>query len=161
MKIKEYKLIACTPLHIELLRTWCVSKIEIERWAGPNFRYPHNFQSFLEDLKLEVLPSYVLINENEQMIAFGQFYERLQHCHLGRLVVNPIFRRQGAAKVLIEELSKLGKKSLNLCSLSLFVLSDNKSALSLYKSLGFVEKDYPEKIPLENCLYLTKSELAL
>ncbi len=156
MKIKEYKLLTCTPLHLEFLRTWCNSKKEIEQWAGPNFRFPHSSQTFIEDIKLDVLPSYVLINENEQIVAFGQFYERLRHCHLGRLIVNPIFRKQGAAKVLIEELSILGKETLNLRYLSLFVLSDNKHALTLYKNLGFVEKDYPEEIPLENCLYLTK-----
>jgi ribosomal protein S18 acetylase RimI-like enzyme len=41
---------------------------------------------------------------------------------------------------------------------SLFVLSDNKAAMKLYQKMGFVEAEYPQTIPLENCIYLTRSE---
>jgi ribosomal protein S18 acetylase RimI-like enzyme len=153
--MNHFKLITCTKSHIETLSTWCNSQHEIEQWAGPNVRFPYTSQTFLEDIKYLELPSYGLINHNNELVAFGQFYERLSHCHLGRLIVNPSFRSQGVAKKLIKELSIVAKKTLKLSALSLFVYADNSSALGLYKKLGFIEKVYPEKIPMKNCLYLT------
>jgi ribosomal protein S18 acetylase RimI-like enzyme len=153
--MNHFKLISCTKNHIETLSTWCKSQHEIEQWAGPNVRFPYSSQTFLEDIKYLERPSYGLINHNNELVAFGQFYERLSHCHLGRLIVNPTFRKQGVSKILVKELSKVGKKTLGLPSISLFVYANNAVALTLYKSLGFIEKNYPEKLPLENCLYLT------
>ncbi|MDG1750468.1 MAG: GNAT family N-acetyltransferase [Thalassotalea sp.] len=160
MKIEEFKLVTCTLLHLESLRTWCVNKKELEQWAGPNFRFPHSSKTFLEDIKLQELDSYALVNKNNELIAFGQFYERLAHCHLGRLIVNPSFRGQGVAKSLIQELSIMAKKTLKLPALSLFVYANNTTAIALYKKLGFIEKDYPEEMPLKNCLYLTNIDKA-
>lgn len=157
MKIEEFELVTCTLLHLESLRTWCGNKKEIEQWAGPNLRFPSTLQTFIEDIKFYQLPSYGLINQQNELVAFGQFYERLSHCHLGRLIVNPRFRRQGIAKKLVIELSIMARETLKLPALSLFVYQDNIAALTLYKNLGFIEKEYPEEIPLKNCLYLTKT----
>lgn len=155
--MNDINLIPCTKQHIEDLSTWCNSQHEIEQWAGPNIRFPYTLQSFIEDIKFYQLPSYGLINQQNELVAFGQFYQRLSHCHLGRLIVNPSFRRQGIAKKLLIELSITAREKLKLPTLSLFVYQDNIAALTLYKNLGFIEKEYPEEIPLENCLYLTKT----
>lgn len=141
---------------IKTLRSWFKHKADIDKWAGPNFRFPHSIKSFGEDVNFKQLASYCLRNKNMDMVAFGQFYQRLNHCHLGRLVVNPRFRGQGIATRLISELSQIGLRSLGLTSLSLFVLADNQAALKLYKKLGFIEKTYPEQLPIDNCLYLVK-----
>jgi GNAT superfamily N-acetyltransferase len=34
-------------------------------------------------------------------VAFGQYYRRLEHHHLARLCVNPKYRGQGLAKILV------------------------------------------------------------
>lgn len=150
------KLIPCTKDHILDLSTWCNYQHEIEQWAGPNIRFPYTLQTFIEDINYHELPSYGLINQQNEMAAFGQFYERLSHCHLGRLIVSPRFRRQGIAPKLVNELSITARETLKLSALSLFVYPDNIAALTLYKNMGFIEKDYPKDIPLKNCLYLTK-----
>ena len=136
------------------LRSWFQNKSELDKWAGPNFRYPHNEQSFGEDLNHQQLASYCLVNEHQELLAFGQYYQRLGHCHLGRLVVNPKYRGLGLAKTLIKALAQKGTKQLGLNSLSLFVLADNRPALSVYQKLGFIETRYPEQIPLANCRYM-------
>lgn len=154
--MNRLKLIPCNKKQLEIVRTWSSGKNELTQWAGPNIRFPHTLNTFLTDLKFQELPSYGLINDKKELVAFGQYYQRLGHCHLGRLIVNPEYRRQGIASILVETLSVKAKQDLKLSPLSLFVYQNNTAALTLYKKLGFIETCYPEKMPLDDCLYLTK-----
>lgn len=140
---------------IELM-SWFSNEDEVSIWSGPNFRYPFNLNTFKNDLNLDVLNSFSLVTNEGDLLAFGQYYLRLGKCHLGRLVVNPNLRGKGIASHLINKLSTLGKSDLNTDSCSLFVLRHNKSAIHAYTKLGFLIADYPEKIPLENCLYMVQ-----
>jgi len=140
---------------IELM-SWFSSEDEVSIWSGPNFRYPFNLNTFKNDLNLDALNSFSLVTNEGDLLAFGQYYLRLGKCHLGRLVVNPNLRGKGIASHLISKLSTLGKADLNTDSCSLFVLRHNKSAIHAYTKLGFSIADYPEKIPLENCLYMVQ-----
>ena len=140
---------------IELM-SWFSSKEELSLWSGPNFRYPFNLNTFKSDLNLDTFKSFSLISEQGDLLAFGQYYQRLGKCHLGRLVVNPHFRGKGIASQLISKLTTLGKSDLNTDSCSLFVLKHNKSAIQAYTKLGFLLADYPETMPLENCLYMVR-----
>jgi len=140
---------------IELM-SWFSTEEELNIWSGPGFRYPYDLISFKSDLRLDSLKSFSLVSAEGDLLAFGQYYLRLGKCHLGRLVVNPNSRGQGIASNLIYELSVLGKSDLKTDSCSLFVLGHNKSAIQAYKKLGFSVADYPDKISLENCLYMVK-----
>lgn len=140
---------------IELM-SWFSTEEELSIWSGPGFRYPFDLSSFKSDLKLDLLNSFSLVSAEGNLLAFGQYYLRLERCHLGRLVVNPSLRGQGIASNLIHQLSVLGKLDLKTDSCSLFVLGHNKSAIQAYTKLGFSMADYPEKIPLENCFYMVK-----
>lgn len=142
--------------HIQLLMSWFTSEQELTHWGGPGFRFPFDQDTFCEDLKLDTLGSYGLLSEG-QLIAFGQFYNRLNRCHLGRLVVNSEFRGQGVASELIQRLCELGLEELNVKECSLFVIEDNKSAIRAYEKFGFKFTDYPEKLEFQNCLYMIKS----
>ncbi len=155
---QQIELIKFSLNYIAELRSWFSNKAELDIWAGPNFSYPHNEQTFIEDTKCQEIASYCLVDQSKNLLAFGQYYQRLAHCHLGRLVVNPHYRGQGLAKTLIEELSVKGMDELKLSSLSLFVIANNLPALTAYKKLGFIEQAYPEVLPIENCLYMVLSE---
>ena len=150
-------LITPTAEHIKTLMTWFKSEQELKNWSGPNFRYPYTQQSFTEDLRTNELQPYVLLSLEDELLAFGQFYLRLGKCHLGRLVVNPNHRGQGIAGLLISSLCELGNRELDTSESSLFVLSHNESAVKAYEKMGFIEQAYPEPIPLENCLYMVKT----
>lgn len=141
--------------YIELM-SWFSSEDELSLWSGPNFRYPFNLNTFKSDLNIETLKSFSLISNDGDLLAFGQYYLRLDRCHLARLVVNPNFRGQGIAAILMGQLCTLGKSDLSVNSCSLFVFKHNKSAIKTYIKLGFAIVDYPEKIPLENCFYMVK-----
>ena len=150
------KLIPTKINDIDILMSWFTTKQHIALWGGPNFAFPFTKDSFIRDSKIDDLASFMLLNENKEPLAFGQYYERLNCCHLGRLVVNPNKRGKGLGRVLVNALITRGTEALKLSSSSLFVLADNQTALNLYQSCGFEIKIYPEEIELKNCLYLTK-----
>ena len=150
------KLIAPTESQLLKIMQWFTNEQELTIWSGPNFRYPFDLASFTEDLRMDSLNSFVLVNDELDVIAFGQYYLRIGRCHLGRLVVNPIHRGQGIAPQLIAKLLKLGQHNLTVNEGSLFVLNHNEAAIKSYQSFGFVFTPYPETIPLDNCSYMTK-----
>lgn len=150
------KLTVPTDQQLVELMSWFSSEEQLTVWSGPNFSYPFDLKSFKRDLKLNMLSSFSMVSSEDDLLAFGQYYLRLGKCHLGRLVVNPHSRGKGVVASLIGQLSVLGKSDLNTQSCSLFVLDHNKSAIKAYTKLGFCITDYPEKIALENCLYMVQ-----
>ena len=143
--------------HLIEMMGWFANAQELENWSGPNFRYPFNLTSFTDDLKLKTLHSFVLESNEAEFLAFGQYYQRLGKCHLGRLLVNPRYRGKGIALELKRQICKLGLKKLAVEECSLFVLTHNQSAIKAYQKFGFTFVNYPEDMPLDNCLYMIKS----
>ena len=99
----------------------------------------------------------MFVSNEADFLAFGQYYQRLGKCHLGRLIVNPKFRGKGVAAKLMHGICELGLTELELKECSLFVLADNSNAIQAYKKFGFSFVEYPDEIPLDNCLYMVKS----
>jgi ribosomal protein S18 acetylase RimI-like enzyme len=143
--------------HLIEMMSWFSNKQDLENWSGPNFRYPFNLSSFTFDLKLNTLNSFALVSNESEFLAFGQYYLRLGKCHLGRLIVNPKCRGKGIALELMRQICVLGINELEVEECSLFVLTHNESAIKAYEKFGFTFSHYPEKIPLDNCLYMIKS----
>lgn len=150
------KLIPPTQDHLATLMTWFPTMEALTLWSGPNFRIPFTTDSFVEDLKLDSIASYSLI-QDKKFIGFGQYYERLGHIHLARLIINPQFRGRGHINALVNGLIALGKDKLALDKASLFVMTDNPPAVSAYQKLGFAHTVYPESMPMVNIHYMTKS----
>lgn len=149
---------------IQEMMSWINDERELSVWAGPNFRYPFTLKSFTEDLQLGELSSYCLsssdvkaANDADALLAFGQFYQRLDKCHLARLLVAPQQRGNGLVKVLIKSLSACGRQKFGLDGDSLFVLPENTAAIRAYTSIGFEVLEYPEQSPLKDCLYMIRS----
>lgn len=153
----DMRLIQPLEFHLVEMMSWFSNEQELTNWSGPNFRYPFNQASFIEDLKLNKLSSFALVSNKSEFFAFGQYYKRLDRCHLGRLIVNPIFRGKGIASELMSKLCELGLGKLEVKECSLFVLAHNDSAIKAYKKFGFSFSDYPGDIPIDNCLYMVKS----
>jgi len=143
--------------HLLIVMKWFTNEQELNVWSGPNFRYPFDLNSFSEDLNMESLNSFVLIDNQENILAFGQYYLRLARCHLGRLVVNPNHRGQRVAEQLMIKLLQVGSKDLAVSESSLFVYEHNQVAIKAYQAFGFIISVYPGKLPLEHCLYMVKT----
>ena len=136
---------------------WFSCEQELKDWAGPNFRYPYNFASFSSDLNFNSFKAFSLVDDKFRLLAFGQYYLRLNRCHLARLVVSPNYRGKGIAKELMMRLSELGTAELKVNACSLFVLKHNKSAIKAYEKFGFSESHYPDELPIDNCIYMIKN----
>ena len=144
--------------HIIELMSWFNNQNETAQWAGPYFRYPFTKKTFIEDLNLDDSASFVLVGQQNILLAFGQYYQRKNKCHLARLVVNPIYRGEGIAATLIKELCKHGQLNLNVTDSSLFVYENNIAAVLAYKKLGFIVAANQEKSSLpDNCVYMVKA----
>jgi len=154
------QLVNPSDFHIEQLMTWFSNETELSDWSGPNFRFPYDFTSFSEDLNLTTHSSFALLSTDldsqskRDLLAFGQYYQRLGRCHLARLIVNPKFRGQGIAAQLMQEIMQVGIEELNVTECSLFVLNHNEQAIKAYVKQGFSVVDYPEKLALDHCLYM-------
>ncbi len=151
-------LVPPTDAHITALMQWFPDVASVALWS-PSNDFPFERERFIVQAKLREIPSFMLVGAAGTPLAFGQYYERLGCCHLGRLVVAPEQRGKGIGELLVRELIVLGTASLGIARCSLFVLDYNTRARSLYRKLGFVETNYPEPLPLPDCLYLRR-ELA-
>ncbi|GAA5443595.1 hypothetical protein Misp06_01772 [Microbulbifer sp. NBRC 101763] len=127
------------------LMSWLPDKQQCQQWGGPNFRFPFDQGSFLEDCRWPELPSYVLLDREGEMLAFGQYYQHLDRCHLGRLIVSPNHRGAGLGEELVTLIAQTGIKALGVAECSLFVLRTNLAARRLYDKLGFIQVAYPEQ----------------
>lgn len=152
------QLITASSEHMRHIKSWFGSFDEIYAWGGPRMVYPISEPAFLSLLQAPELSSYVLLDNNAQVLAFGQHYLRLQRHHLGRLVVNPIHRGKGLGQVLVKQLLDIAIGLHTSESASLFVFKDNLAAYHCYQKLGFVETDYPGGVPgnMQNCVYMVK-----
>ena len=122
--------------------------------------YPMSDENFLKHLTADHFKSFCVLNDEQQLVAFGQYYRRLDHHHLGRLAVNPNYRRQGLGKILITKILEQAFLDQAAKGASLFVFRDNIVAYQCYQSLGFIETEYPEQpFPgnMQNCAYMVLS----
>lgn len=153
--MSELNLQPFTDAQLPLLMSWIGDRQQCQLWGGPTFRYPFTAQTFAEDSRWRELPSFVLTGADKHPLAFGQYYNRLDRCHLGRLIVAPDQRGRGRGRTLVTQLARRGCAELGVSVCSLFVLKDNASARSLYRKLGFRFVDYPEKYDwLDLCDYM-------
>lgn len=128
---------------IEVLKGWFPDKESSTLWCGPNIRFPFTHESFFEDIRWGRMPTYSLIGDKGIFIGFGQYYEKLQRCHLARLVISPSQRSRGFGRKFVAQLMNIGMSDLNTSESSLFVYRSNVSAINCYKSLGFKKQQNP------------------
>ncbi len=145
---------------VDSLMKWFPDKDAIHLWGGPDFRYPFNRHSFVEDMYWGRMASVSLRDPHKILAAFGQFYERYGRINLARLVVHPKRRGQGVGRRLITMLMEASRQLFDCPEYSLFVFRDNKRAYDCYRSLGFEVTDYPNDMPhADVCYYLTRAVL--
>jgi len=141
------KLVPTEPEHLEILKTWFPDKESARQWAGPETRYPFTSTAFLEDIRWREMPAYSMLDEQNQLTGFGQYYEKSGRCHLARLIVAPALRAKGLGHYFIRELMNIGMSNLGTNECSLFVIDSNTSAIRCYASLNFVPAAYPPEQP--------------
>ena len=126
----------------ELMR-WIPDAEAADRWSGPFLRFPFTSESFREDLRLDQVDSWALVDRGDDLIGFGQVYERYGRNHLGRLVVHPDRRGGGFGHRLVAELMRKGAEHPGLAEYGLYVYPDNEAARRCYRAAGFVDAEDP------------------
>jgi len=77
------------------------------------------------------------------MLGFGQIWSRNDSsAHLGRIIINPAFRKNGYGKELIQTLVRKAHTAFDYDTVTLKVYRRNQIASSIYASIGF--KEVPE-----------------
>ena len=144
--------------HLPELMSWFPDRVSCQVWGGPEFRFPFTETSFRVDAKLASLATRMLVQGKGRLVAFGQYYLRVGHCHLGRLAVAPACRGGGLGTRLVLSLCAEGRALLGAGSCSLFVVPTNLRAKALYERLGFAATAYPEPAPeLDPYIYMVTS----
>ena len=123
-----WTLAAAKDADFDEVMTWFPDAASVDRWGGPDFRFPFTRETFIEDCRIDAMESYVLNSPDGRRAAFGQSYERTGRGHLARLVVNPAMRRQGAGKRLIQLIIASLETQHDYAEYSLFVYRHNTPA---------------------------------
>ena len=156
--VEDWRLKPAIDEDIDELMGWFDTQRSINEWGGPNFRYPFDRETFVEDCHWPDMATYCVYSEKKIMCAFGQLYERDRRINLARLIAHPHMRGQGIGRRLVTMLMTIGVELFELKEYSLFVYRDNAPALKCYQSLGFEMHDYPpDESMADVCYYLTRS----
>lgn len=138
------QIVASTESHLETLKLWVKEPEAAFLWGGPGLRHPFTYETFLEDIYWGEMPSYSLVDKQDKLLGFGQYYSKHNRCHLARLIIGPESRRGGYGKQFFLGLMELGMAELGVKEGSLFVLKDNEPAIKCYQKLGFVPHPWPQ-----------------
>ena len=122
------------------LASWITSSDDCLLWAGPSVRYPHSTEELRNVLTSEGTVSLTLKNQKNELIGFGQIWSRNQEtAHLGRIIINPKFRKNGYGKELICSLVREAPQRFKHDLVTLKVYRRNEQALKIYEDIGFRE----------------------
>jgi ribosomal protein S18 acetylase RimI-like enzyme len=158
LQVEGWSLEHASERDVDELMSWFNDQHSTGIWGGPNFRYPFDRESFVEDCRWHEISTFCLRNPENAFSAFGQIYERNKRMNLARLVAHPEMRGQGVGKRLVQMLMTAGAELLHLDEYSLYVYRDNAPALKCYLSLGFeIQGSPPDEALADVCYYMTRT----
>jgi len=103
----------------------------------PSATYPLTAGQIVERVK-DRLKATVVLDQSE-VIAFANLYDyNGESCWLGNVIVAPIHRGMGASKYLVDTMSTIARKELNVRKLKLVCHNTNTRGLLFYTKLGFI-----------------------
>jgi ribosomal protein S18 acetylase RimI-like enzyme len=139
---------------------WFPDKESVMRWGSPYTRYPLSEETLFEDIYWDRIDSLVARSGNGDLLGFGQFYPKLNRCHLARIVINPEYRGQGLGELFVATLMEHGAAELGTDGFSLYVMTANRPAYNCYHALGFHVAPYPHgDTQLEDCIFMIADPL--
>ncbi len=101
---------------------------------------------------------YVVARQGNELLGFAALYIMVDVADLVNIAVDPMYRRKGVGKCLMEALLAKARDS-HLTEMTLEVRSSNQAAINLYKHFGFeklaVRRDY-YKSPVEDADIMQK-----
>jgi len=127
---------------LPVIISWIPDAAGCRRWAGPAVTFPIAVASLTQEITFSPHNSYCL-EEKAELIGFGQLIPKSdQRVHAARIIVAPQIRGRGYGRKLCQFLMAQASE-LKYPRISLNVYRDNSTAIKLYRSLGFRERELP------------------
>jgi ribosomal protein S18 acetylase RimI-like enzyme len=142
----QYKLVKADIKHISAIMSWLNSAEEMLLWGGPGLIHGLDEKGFADQIRLYSVSSRTLLDHQNNIVGFGQYYERLDRIHFGRVGIAKGERGKGLSHILMSMLINEATQNDNR-EMSLFVMKDNIPAVRCYEKLGFHVAEYPEAMP--------------
>lgn len=121
-----------------VISSWIKNSQEMAYWAGPQLPFPFNNNELSRLLKQSTEQSYVLTDQQNNTLGFGQFrINGPDSVHLCRIIVASALRGFGFGKILCRLLIKVAIERTNASRVTLRVYRYNLRAVATYQSLGF------------------------
>lgn len=119
---------------------------EIERRS---FAMPWSPASFQRELKDNPAARYLVLSEDESVVAYAGMWLVLDEGHVTNIAVHPDHRGKGYGKRVTSALIQLAA-NLGMAWMTLEVRRSNAVAQSLYRKLGFIDVGYRKRYYEDN-----------
>lgn len=138
------------------LSGWFLTETEAKVWGGPAIHFPLSLEQLKIDIQWDVADSYAFIDDDGNLLGFGQAFNRYGYKHLTRIAISPGMRGKKLGNTLMTALLNAG--GVAGMGFSLFVYKSNIPARKLYERLGFFEQAYPDGQPeIPGCMFMVKN----
>ncbi len=121
-----------------------VHKLEIQC-----FTTAFSENAFIDELTLNAMSEYFVAEIDGDIAGYAGYWKILNEGHITVVCVNPIYRRRGIAKKLIDFMIVDAKKNY-IDKMTLEVRLSNIPAQNLYKSMNFYEVGLRKKYYIDN-----------
>lgn len=136
----DYRLRPAESADYTRLAAWIPDAKACARWAGPLLPFPFAPTELPALLTGHAASNHSLVDPSGVVVAFGQLVVKTSGLvHLARIIVAPERRGVGVGRRLCEHLIAEAARQPGIETLSLGVYRDNRAAIALYLSLGFIE----------------------
>jgi ribosomal-protein-alanine N-acetyltransferase len=129
--------------------------LEIERISFSN---PWSRNAFLYEIESDVSYPWV-IEMDDKIVGYSIHWLILDEAHLSNIAVDPLFRRRGIGRFILEKVIESVKK-MGARFLTLEVRVSNTNAISLYTKMNFkvvgIRKNYYTN-PVEDAFIMIKN----
>lgn len=120
--------------------------LAIERKSFP---IPWSYQAFMFEVTENDFAFYLVALLEGKVVGYGGMWVVLDEAHITNVAVHPDLRNRGVGLALMTEM--LGRANvLGANKITLEVRPSNRTARSLYKSLGFVDRGMRRKYYSDN-----------
>lgn len=114
---------------------------EVMKIENKSFYAPWSLKTFLYELKDNPYSLYLTAYQDSNLIGYAGGWLLTDRFHITNLAVDEDYRKKGVATALTEEIIKrAGKRGISFITLEVRV--SNRTAINLYRKLGFYKKDF-------------------
>jgi len=132
---------------------WIKDEKSFAMWCADKFQYPlteEQLKEYKENYEKDE-NGWLMTAINEKGTPVGHFLMRMadyknESIHLGFIIVDSGIRGKGYGKEMLTLAIKYAFEILKVSRITLVVYDNNPSAHNCYRSIGFVEEKYNEKI---------------